>query len=219
MSRRCSTKNFKFRRYQPTYSCTAVYGPNFLPYFFFGFFFHFFRISGFLADLGQHLLGKFSSRLRTRSGENSCAPHTSYGEVNDSVVKSERGVRGSDPPLVHSPHTTAGDVWPTRTRLLLDIHFAVGVWKTQTRTLDCLPAGKKNNLSGLDERPQNSAGNLSRPKAWINMNSSTLLPSLMWPCPERRALVVGCLDLEIEGQSWSLDNIDGGLMEIDKLGR
>ena len=36
----------------------------------------------------------------------SCAPHTSLGEINDSVVKSERGelVGGSDPPLVYRRH-------------------------------------------------------------------------------------------------------------------
>ena len=38
-----------------------------------------------------------------RRGVISCAPHTSFDEINDSVVNSERGelVRGSDPPLVY----------------------------------------------------------------------------------------------------------------------
>ena len=35
-----------------------------------------------------------------------------FDEINDSVVNSERGelVRGSNPPLVHSAHSTAGDL-------------------------------------------------------------------------------------------------------------
>ena len=50
----------------------------------------------------------------------SCAPHTSFDEINDSVVKSERGelVRGSDPPLVYSAHSTVGDLWRAPIRLV-----------------------------------------------------------------------------------------------------
>ena len=53
------------------------------------------------GHLRQHLLDESSSRSWIRRGVISCAPHTSFDEINDSVVNSERGelVRGSDPPL------------------------------------------------------------------------------------------------------------------------
>ena len=54
------------------------------------------------GDRGQHRPENFSSRCWIRRGAISCSPHTSFDEINDSVVNSERGelVRGSDPPLV-----------------------------------------------------------------------------------------------------------------------
>ena len=68
----------------------------------------------------------------------SCAPHTSFGEINDNVAKSGRGelVQGSDPLLVYSANTTAVGVWRARTMLLLKIRLVAGVWKTETKTLD-----------------------------------------------------------------------------------
>ena len=61
--------------------------------------------------------------------EISCSPHTSFDEINNGVVISERGefVGGSDPPLVHSAHSTAGDLWRAPIRLLLKTHLAAGV--------------------------------------------------------------------------------------------
>ena len=55
------------------------------------------------GDLGQYLLEKFSSRCWIRRGVISCSPHTSFDEINHSVVNSERGelVRGSAPRLVY----------------------------------------------------------------------------------------------------------------------
>ena len=41
----------------------------------------------------------------------------------------------------------------------------------------------------------------------------------MLPCPERRGVAVSCLDLKVEGQSWLLDNVDGGVMKKYKLRR
>ena len=75
----------------------------------------------------------------------SCAPHSSFNEINDGFVKSERGelVSGSEPSLVYSAHTTAGVVWRAPTRLLLKLHLAAGVWKTEAKTPDRLPTGKK----------------------------------------------------------------------------
>ena len=100
-------------------------------------------ISG--SDLGQHLPQNFSSRSWTRSGEISCRPHTSLDEINNSVVRSERGalVRVSNPPLVYSADTTAGEVWHALTRLLLKTHLAAGVSKAETTTLDRLIANRK----------------------------------------------------------------------------
>ena len=62
------------------------------------------RKNGFLAAIVQHLFEKLSSRSWVRRGVISCARHTSFYEVNDSVVKFERGklVRVSGPPLVYS---------------------------------------------------------------------------------------------------------------------
>ena len=54
------------------------------------------------------------------------------------------------------------------------------------------------------------------------MNSSALSPTLMWPCLERRGVTLGCLYLEIEGQSCLVDSVDQGLMknsQIDLLDR
>ena len=155
------------------------------------------------GDLGQHRPAKFSSRSWIRRGAIWCSPRTSYDEINDSVINSERGelVRGSDPPLVHSTHSTAGDLWRAPIRLLLKTHLVAGVKKTETKTLHRLPTGEKQNLRGCGGRPQNNTSNLSRPRAWIEMDSSALSPTLMWPCPERRGVTMGCLYLEIEGQS------------------
>ena len=81
------------------------------------------------GDVGQHRPENFSSRSWIRRGAISCSPHTSFDEINDSVVNSERGelVRGSDPPLVYSAHSTAGDLWRAPIRLLLKTHLAAGV--------------------------------------------------------------------------------------------
>ena len=80
---------------------------------------------------------------------------------------------------------------------------------------------KNRILRGCDGRPLDKTSNLSRPRAWI-MESSALSPTLMWPCPERRGVTMGCLYLEIEGQSCLLDDVDQGLMknrQIDLLDR
>ena len=80
------------------------------------------------GDLGQHRPENFSSRSWIRRGAISCSPHTSFDEINDSVVNSERGelVRGSDPPLVYSAHSSAGDLWRAPIRLPLKTHLAAG---------------------------------------------------------------------------------------------
>ena len=81
------------------------------------------------GDLGQHRPEKFSSRSWIRRGAISCFLHTSFDEINDSVVNSERGelVRGSDPLLVYSAHSTAGDLLRAPIKLLLKTHLAAGV--------------------------------------------------------------------------------------------
>ena len=78
------------------------------------------------GDLGQHLLEECSSRSRIRRGVISCSPHTSFDDINDSAVNSERGelVRGSDPPLVYSAHSAAGDLWRAPIRLSLKTYLA-----------------------------------------------------------------------------------------------
>ena len=133
------------------------------------------------GDLGQHLIEKFSSRSWIRSGVISCSPHTSFDEINDSVVNSERGelVRGSDLPLVYSAHSTAGDLWRAPIRLLLKTHWRL-VCKKLRQTLSIVSQRAKNrNLGGCDGRRQDNTSNLSRPRAWIEMNSSALSPTLM----------------------------------------
>ena len=110
----------------------VAYGPNFVD-----FVSGFFQNSGqnrFRGDLGQHALEKFSRRSWIRRVVISCSPHTSFDEINDSVVNSERAefVRGSDSPLVYSAHSAAGDLWRAPTRLLLKAHLAAGVKKTET---------------------------------------------------------------------------------------
>ena len=76
---------------------------------------------------------------------------------------------------------------------------------------------KHRTLRGCDGRPQDNTSNFSRPGEWIEMNSSALSPTLLWPCPERRWVAMDCPYLEIEGQSCLVDNvINQGLMKIDK---
>ena len=81
------------------------------------------------GDLGQHRPEKFSSRSWISRGAIPRSAYTPVEEINDSVVNSERGelVRGSDPPLVCSAHSTAGDLWRAPIRLLLKTHLAAGV--------------------------------------------------------------------------------------------
>ena len=81
------------------------------------------------GNLGQHRPEKSSSRSWIRCGAMYCSPHTSFDEIIDSVVNSERGelVRGSDPPLVHSAHSTAGNLMRASTRLLLKTHLEADV--------------------------------------------------------------------------------------------
>ena len=88
---------------------------------------------------------KFSSRFCSRSGNISCAAHTLSDGFNDNDVKSEHGelVRGSDPPLIYSFHSTVGDVWRAATTLLLHVLLAAGLWKTETNTLDRRPTGNQ----------------------------------------------------------------------------
>ena len=82
---------------------------------------------------------------------------------------------------------------------------------------------KNRSLRGCDGTPQDNTSNLSCPRAWIEMNSSALSPTLMWPCPEGRAVTMGCLYLDIEGQSCTnVGQHDQGLMknrQIDLLDR
>ena len=64
-----------------------------------------------------------------------------------------------------------------------------------------------------DGRPQDITSNLSHPRAWIEMNSSALSTTLMWPCPEQRGVTMGCLYLDIEGQSCLVGSVDQGSMK------
>ena len=64
-----------------------------------------------------------------------------------------------------------------------------------------------------DGRPQDNASNLSRSRAWIEMNSPGLSPTLILPRPERRGVTAGCLYLEIEGQMCFVGSVDHGLMK------
>ena len=116
MESRYLGKRLSFRRSQPNLAGTVVYGrSNFLVLYFGTFQFSAKKwIYG--GDIRQHLLEKFQSRSWIRRGVILCAHHTSFDEIIDSNVNSERRqlVRGSDPPLVYSTHTTVGDVWRRR---------------------------------------------------------------------------------------------------------
>ena len=58
-------------------------------------------------------------------------------------MNSERGelVKGSDPLLVYSAHSTAGDLWRAPITLVLKSHLVAGVVKIETNTLYRLPTG------------------------------------------------------------------------------
>ena len=63
---------------------------------------------------------------------------------------------------MYSANTTAGDVRRAPTRVLLNIHLAADVWKTETKTLNRLQRGKKKSvlMSGFDGRPQDNITNI-----------------------------------------------------------
>ena len=92
----------------------------------------------------------------------------------------------------------------------------------QQFSTNCLPTGnkwKKNTiLSGLDGRPQDNASILSRHRSWIKMNSSQCHLHSRSLVPEHRGVIVGYLELELEGQSCLVDDVDRGFMKIDQLG-
>ena len=92
-------------------------------------------------------------------------------------------------------------------------YWATGVWETETDILHGLSTGNNRTLRVLEGRPQDNTGNPSCPPAWIGMNSPALSPTLMWPYPKRKGLVAGSLYLEVEGQSWLVDNVDRGLRQ------
>ena len=128
------------------------------------------------GNLGQHLLEKLSSRSWIRLDVISCSPHTSFDEVNDSVMNSERSeiVRGSDPPLVYSAHSMANDLWRAPIRLLLK-HIGRLVCRKPRQKNPILSQRAKNRiLRPCDGRPQDNTTNLSRPTAWIEINSLAL---------------------------------------------
>ena len=66
-------------------------------------------------------------RKLVRSGEIPSPRQTSIDKTNDCVMKSERGalVRDSDPPSDHSVYNTAGDMWRTPARRLIQNHLPV----------------------------------------------------------------------------------------------
>ena len=123
---------------------------------------------------------------------------------------------------MYSAHSTAGDLWRASIRLLLK-HIWQLVYEKLRQKLSIVSRRAKNRiLRGWDERPQDNTSNLSRPRAWIEMSSSALSPTLMWSCAERRVVTMGCLYLELEGQSRLVGSVDQGLMknrQIDLLDR
>ena len=114
-------------------------------------------LAAILANICLRNSQAFSSRSWIRRGVISCSLHTLFYEINDSVVNSERGelVRGysgSDPPLVYSAQSTAGDMWQAPIRLPLQTPLAAGVEKAETKPLYRLPTGSKQFLKGFDGR-------------------------------------------------------------------
>ena len=95
-------------------------------------------------------------------------------------MNSERGelVRGSDPPLVYSARSTAGGLWRAQIKLVLKTHLVIGVQKSEAKT-SVSQRDENIILRRFDERPQENTSNLSRPKAWIEMRSLTLSPTLV----------------------------------------
>ena len=94
------------------------------------------------------LSGPFS-RSWIRRGAISCFPHTSFDEINDNVVNSERSelVTGSDPPLVYSAHYTAGDLWRAPITLVKNTFAGWCVENSDENSLSS-PNGRKIDFSG-----------------------------------------------------------------------
>ena len=116
----------------------------------------------FAANLANVCLINCQGRSWNRRGVISCAPHTSFDEINGSVVNSERGelVRGSDPPFVHSAHSTAGDVWRAPIRLLLKNAWRPVCRKLRRKLSIASHRAKYRTLSGFDGQPQDNTSNL-----------------------------------------------------------
>ena len=76
---------------------------------------------------------------------------------------------------------------------------------------------KNRILRGCDGRPQDKTSNLSCSRAWIGINSSALSPTLMRPCPERRGVTLGCVYLELEGQSCFVGIAGQGLKKTRQI--
>ena len=92
------------------------------------------------------------------------------------------------------------------------------MWKTETKTLDRLLTGDFFFLIVSYGRPQDNAGNLSHPRAWIIHELRGAVTYTHVALSERRGLVVGCLYFEIEGQSWVLENANPGLIKNWRIG-
>ena len=77
---------------------------------------------------------------------------------------------------------------------------------------------KNRFVRGCNGRTQSNTSNLSHPMARIEMSSSALSPTLMWPCSERRGVTMGSLYLEIQIQSRFVGSVDRGLMKNRQIG-
>ena len=142
--------------------------------------------------------------------------HTLRSTKSTTASRNERGglIRGSDPPLAYNAQATADDVWRAPTRLLLQIHLAAGVWNKRRQKPPLSPNGQKTEFI-FERILRKTTGQHKQslmPQSIDRDEFFSPVTTPMWFCPERRGVIVGCLYLEIEGQSWLVDNIDQGLM-------
>ena len=150
----------------------------------------------------------FQAKSFIRSGQIMCAPRT-LNQPQRRDLRTWRTRYGLQPTLgVQCSH--CGRWCVERADHIL--RSAAGVWNTETALSIVFQRARNKVLSGFDGRPQDNAGNLSRPRAWINMmSSSALSPTLIWPCPKfvvmKRAAREASLSrdrrsIDVVGQHW-----------------
>ena len=129
--------------------------------------------------------------------------------TTDCVMNSERGalVRRSIPPSGHSVHNTAGDMWRTPARRLIQRYLFNDVYKTDDSNSQSLPDGKNRSDLGEERRtPRATSRLLGHVSTWYfrcRHLRSLALPDTkrvgrgFLPCRDRRSIVTWAVCISV----------------------